>query len=130
MMSSHSARVTSAASLRRLVPALLTSRSSRPNADATSAMARSMLACDPRSSTRRQAHAERFELCHRALEVLGAGRRHRHVEAVARERQRRRRADPVGGARDECGFLFVRSIHVASSAGVASAINHPADCDT
>src|SRR6476620_11650146 len=52
MTASQSAQVTSTASLRRLLPALLTSRSTRPNTEATSAMARSMLDGEPRSSTR------------------------------------------------------------------------------
>ena len=110
IISSHCAGVTSTARLRRFAPALLTRRSSPPNADMASAIA----AVDARLRAQVEGewhdpHTRRFELPHNRVEVFSAGRRHRDVEAIARQRQRRGRSDAIrraGDKRRPSGFEF------------------------
>ena len=58
-------------------------------------------------------HTGGFEPRRGGVEVFGAGRRHRDVEPVAGKRQGGRRADAIGRAGHERGFLVGRSVHIA-----------------
>src|SRR4029077_2128863 len=96
MTASQSAQVTSTASLRRLLPALLNEQVDP--SECRGDIRHCALDAGLRTEIEHQddrLHAERFELCDGAIEVFGAGCRHRDIEAVAGERQGGRGADSV-----------------------------------